>query len=110
MAPALVDAQGFEQPAAQLRLQLFDSAGSRARQRHRAACPAIVAAGAAELANHLPQHLAGMGAALSGPNRKYELVLVDAGTDRPVDFLKADEEINHLGGQFRLGQFIHPAR
>ena len=109
MPPALVDVQGFQKSAAQLRLHVIDSAAGGARQADASPRSAIVAAGAAHFADHLAQHLARMDALGRRSHRQDHFIAIHSATDRPVDFLEADEDIDHLRRQFRLRQLIDPA-
>src|SRR6266545_6955702 len=68
----VLDLQCLEEPAAEFALEVFDRAGRGARERDRAAGAAVVAAGAAHLADHLPEDFAGTGVLDRRPHRQHE--------------------------------------
>src|SRR5579871_5595135 len=109
MPPAFVDVQRLEQATAQLALHLLDSVGGRAQKRNRTAGATIMTTGATELAHHLTQHFACSRVLRRAAHRQHQLVVEHASADCPVDFLESNQEINYLGRQLRLRQFVDPA-
>lgn len=102
------DLEHFEEAAAELRLEFLDRARCGAWELDAPAGAVIVPAGAAVLADNLPQQFSGMSIFDSRSNGKDELVAADAAAHRPVDLLESNHEIYDFRRVIRLSEFIHP--
>ena len=64
---------------------------------------------AAQSGHDLAEHFARLGAGLIRPHGKHHLAAAHAGAHRPMNVFVADQEIDYLSGQLRVGQIVDPA-